>query len=122
VYRGRRDPAAGLANRQALRSPSAGYWSFEGHGAMRGLWDDWAGVYEDWRVDLDEGRDLGNGIFLALVTMRGRLTGGGGEVRERAAWAYEWADDLIERVTARNDIDEARAAAERLAEERGRGG
>jgi ketosteroid isomerase-like protein len=98
---------------------SPGVGRFEGHAAMRGLWDDWAGLYEDWRVDLDEGRDLGHGVVLALVTMRGRLSESGDEVRERAAWVYEWVGDLIERVIARTDIDEARAAAARLSQERG---
>jgi ketosteroid isomerase-like protein len=98
---------------------SPGVGKFEGHAAMRGIWDDWSGLYEDWRVDLDEGHDLGNGVVLASVTMRGRLSGSGGEVRERAAWVYEWVDGLIERVTAHSDIDEARAAAERLAQVRG---
>jgi hypothetical protein len=31
---------------------------------------------------------------------------------------YEWADGAVARATTHTDIDEARAAAERLAEER----
>ncbi len=96
------------------------WWGrFEGHAALRGLWGDFAGVYSDWEIDLDEGRDLGNGVVLAVFTMRGRLAGGGGEVRERGAWVYEWADGRIVRVLDYRDIDEARTAAERLAGERG---
>jgi len=39
----------------------------------------------------------------------------------RQGWVYEWGDELIDRVTPYIDIDEARAAAERLAQERADG-
>ena len=42
-----------------------------------------------------------------------------GGVEFRDARVMIWADGLIERTTAFLDIDEARAAAERLARERG---
>jgi ketosteroid isomerase-like protein len=93
--------------------------ALEGHVALRGLWEGFAGSFQDWELDLDEGRDLGNGVVLAVFTMRGRLAGSGGEVRERGAWVYEWVDGRIVRVFDYRDIDEARATAERLAEERG---
>jgi len=51
--------------------------------------------------------------------MRGRLAGSSGSVELRYAGVSTWADGLIERVTTYLDINEARAAAERLAEERG---
>jgi hypothetical protein len=35
------------------------------------------------------------------------------------ALVYEWLDDMVARVTACSDPDEARAAAEHLAQERG---
>jgi hypothetical protein len=41
-----------------------------------------------------------------------------GEVRLRSGVVGEWVDGVIVRVTIYPDIDEARAAAERLAEER----
>jgi ketosteroid isomerase-like protein len=96
-----------------------GIGTFEGHAAIRRVWEDFTGVYADLQVDMDEGRDLGNGIVLAIFTMRGRFAGSGGEVRERGAWVYEWVDDRIVRVLDYRDPDEGRAAAERLAEERG---
>jgi hypothetical protein len=46
------------------------------------------------------------------------LAGSTGVVTERAAHIYEWVDGVIARVIVRWDIDEARAAAERLAQER----
>ena len=38
---------------------------------------------------------------------------------ERGAFIYEWVDGMIVRLINRPGIDEARALAERLAEERG---
>jgi hypothetical protein len=41
------------------------------------------------------------------------------QLREVFAYVVVWENDAITRVTAYGNIDEARAAAERLAEERG---
>jgi hypothetical protein len=54
-----------------------------------------------------------------VVTSNAHLASSGGEVRQRNAVVGEWADGLIVRMTLYTDIDEARAAAERLAKERG---
>jgi hypothetical protein len=45
-------------------------------------------------------------------------SGSTGVVTERTAMIYEWVDGRITRLITRPDIDEARATAERLAEER----
>jgi hypothetical protein len=63
--------------------------------------------------------DLGGGVVLAVNDQRGRLAGSTAEVRLRDAWVYECADAVIARLTMYLDVEEARAAAERLAEERG---
>ena len=86
---------------------SPGIGMFEGHAALRGLWEDFAGVYRDWRVDLEEGRTFGNGVVLAVVNVTGRPAGSGKEVRERSVWVYDWVDGLIVRVVDCRDIDEA---------------
>jgi hypothetical protein len=39
-------------------------------------------------------------------------------VQERWGYTVTWSEGMVERVIVRPDIDEARAAAERLAEER----
>ena len=95
------------------------WWgSFEGHAALRGLWEDFTGIYRDWEIDTDEVRDLGDEVVLSVFTMRGRLADGGGEIRERGAWVYQWEASKIVRVLDFRDIDEARVAAERLAGDR----
>jgi hypothetical protein len=57
-------------------------------------------------------------VAFALFVQRGRPVGSTGSVEFRDARVMIWADGLIERVTAFLDIDEARADADRLAEER----
>jgi hypothetical protein len=53
-----------------------------------------------------------------VVIQDGRLVGSDGRVRQREGWVYLWMGGSIARLTT-SEVDEARAAAERLAEERG---
>ena len=69
-------------------------------------------------LDPKEVHDLGNGVVLAVVHQEARPAGIAGHVQQREGWVYLWVGGLIARLTA-SDIDEARAAAERLAESRG---
>ena len=97
-------------------------WSLathEGVAAIRGFWQDWFASYEELRLEQEEDLDLGNGVVFAVVIQRARLVGSSGEVRHRNALVAIWVEGLIERVRFYPDPDEARAAAERLAEERG---
>ena len=63
--------------------------------------------------------DLGNGIGFAVVTGVGHLVGSAVDVPFRVATVAVWADGVIVRQRNYMDIDEARAAAQRLAKERG---
>jgi ketosteroid isomerase-like protein len=98
---------------------AVGVGLFEGRDAIRGFFEDWAASYEDFEQTLEEVSDLGNGVTFSSFLLRGRLAGSTGLVEFRYAGVTTWTDGLIERVTTYTDIDEARAAAERLAEERG---
>jgi hypothetical protein len=80
--------------------------------------EDWIGAYEEFEIEPEEIRDLGNGVAFAVVRQNGRPAGSTGHVDLRYAQVVVWANDLVERVTNYADIDDARAAAERLAEER----
>jgi ketosteroid isomerase-like protein len=94
-------------------------WMPEGHEAIRGFLDDWFGSFAELRMEVEESAVLDNGVVLAVVNQEGRPVGAGGQVQQREGWAICWsADGLIVRLTTRPDIDEARVAAERLAEPR----
>jgi ketosteroid isomerase-like protein len=93
--------------------------SFEGVPAIRGFLEDWIGSYEELRWEPEEVLDLGNGVVFAVVYQNARPAGSTGQVWQREGWVWVWVGDLTARMTTYGDIDEARAAAERFAEERG---
>jgi hypothetical protein len=58
-------------------------------------------------------------LTVAVCVQRGRPWGSDRVAEFRYAAVSTWADALIDRPTNYTDIDDARGAAERLAEERG---
>jgi ketosteroid isomerase-like protein len=100
-------------------NPLGGLGTFEGHAAIRGFWEDWYASYEDFQIDVEEMVDLGNGVGFTVATQTARPVGSSGAVQLRYALVGIWADGSIVRLTNYANIDEARAEAERLAEERG---
>jgi len=118
---GRRDADAALrflaADAVWDLSPT-GLGTFEVRAAIRGLTEDWFAAYAEFAMDADEIVDLGGGVTFSLFTVVGRPVDSASHVRLRYASVAEWAEDSIVRITNYLDIDEARAAAERLAEER----
>ena len=93
--------------------------AFEGRATIRRLLEDWVGAYDDAEIEVEHALDLGGGVGFVVACLQGRLAESSARLRVRYGAVYTWVDDLIVRVTSQPDIDEARAAAERLAEERG---
>ncbi len=94
-----------------------GLGALEGQAAIRGLYEDWRSSYEAFEAKLEELRDLGHGVTFGVVANRGRLHGSAHWIELRYAAIMIWAGARIERGIGYADIDAARAAAERLAEE-----
>ena len=92
---------------------------FEGRDSIRTGFEDYLEAFEEYEVRLDEFHDLGNGVTLFVAFDRARPKGSSAFLEDRFADLAIWADGLIERATTYTDIDQARADAERLAEERG---
>jgi ketosteroid isomerase-like protein len=90
----------------------------EGRAAIRGFLEEWFGAYEELDFELEEVNHLGGGVVFAVVIQDGRLVGSDGHVRQREGWVYLCVGGLIARLTT-SEVDQARAAAERLAEQRG---
>ena len=92
-----------------------------GRAAISSFAEDWLRAYQVLEYVPELLVDLGKGVLFAVVSQKARPEGVTAEVRQREGWIFVWADDLIARLTTHPeaDIDEARAAAERLAEERG---
>jgi hypothetical protein len=72
-------------------------------------------------VEPEEILDLGNGVVFAVTGRNARLSGSVGHARLRDVVVHVLAsvDGMVVWALAYGDIDEARAAAERLAESRG---
>ena len=92
---------------------------YQGPAAVLAFVEDWNGSYEEFELVLEEVLDLGNEVVFAVVFQRARLTNSTAEVRMRYASVNSQAGGVFERITNYTDIDEARSAAERLAQERG---
>jgi ketosteroid isomerase-like protein len=100
-------------------SSPGGLGVFEGQATIRtvitGYWD----TFEELRYELEDFLDLGNEVTFAVIRQHARPIGSTAPVQAREAQVTEWVEGRAMRVTMYLDIDEARAAAERLAEERG---
>jgi ketosteroid isomerase-like protein len=92
---------------------------YEGRAQVRSFVEAWWADFDEFRADPTEVLDLGNGVTFAVIDQKGRPLGSSGEVRMRYADVSTHVDGLKVRVVNYLDIDEARAAAERLAKERG---
>jgi limonene-1,2-epoxide hydrolase len=93
--------------------------TFEGRAAVRRFLEEWIGDYEEYGVEILDGENLGNGVLLVGSRHDVRPRGSSRMIQELWAFTVEWDGRVIMRVTAHRDVDEARAAAERLAESRG---
>ena len=93
---------------------------FRGRAAIRRFLADWMSSYDGYREDMQEVIDFGNGVAFAAVRESGRPTGGAVDTRTHSTFGFVivWIEGKIVRITAYPEIEEARATAERLAEER----
>jgi ketosteroid isomerase-like protein len=92
--------------------------AFRGIAAVGGFLEDWFGTWDSYQVDPEEVCDFGNGVVFIVYREEGSV-GSRGCVEQRRAWCLQWVEDLILFVAVYVDPDQARAAAERLVEERG---
>ncbi len=98
-----------------------GLGSYSGPVAIRRFLENWIGASDEVEFLLDEALDLGNGVTLASVRQNARPVGTKGLLRFRYYAVYSWVERICLQVTHYRAVDEARAAAERLAQERAAG-
>jgi hypothetical protein len=91
---------------------------YTGTEAIRQFIDDWLGALHRFGVEVDDTEDLGNGVvYVEQIAHRERTPGGFIELP--SSLVVVWDEGLVTLLTLYPDPDQARAAAERLAEERG---
>jgi ketosteroid isomerase-like protein len=95
------------------------FGTYEGRVALLGLVQDWLDAYDEFQLAAEEIRDVGNGVTFSVVIQRGKPRGTTGWFHFRYGAVATWLDELVVRNTNYLDVDQARAAAERLAMERG---
>ena len=98
-----------------------GVGRFEGREAIRDYIEDFNSSYDEQSFTPDEVHDLGNGVAWFSARVTGRLRGTSAEVRLRFAVVVTHAGGVVSQWTDYATIDEARAVAERLAQERADG-
>jgi hypothetical protein len=86
--------------------------------AIRGFLDGWYGRLAELGVRVVEMQDFSRGVIF-VVHKAHRAKAEHASLELEAAPVYQWVEHTLARVTAYTDVDEGRAAAERLAEERG---
>jgi ketosteroid isomerase-like protein len=97
----------------------AGLGTFEGARAVRGFFEDWWASYDEYATEVEEILDFGHGVVFSAYRENVRLAGSDGTLEQRRAFVSMWASSKVEWMKSYLDIDEARAAGERLARERG---
>jgi hypothetical protein len=96
-----------------------GLGTHEGLTRIQLFFGDWIGGFDDYQIVVEEMLDLGNGVVFAVTMQYAHTAHIRDRVRLRSAFVFVWAEGVVTRVTSSPDIEEARAAAERLAAERG---
>jgi ketosteroid isomerase-like protein len=91
---------------------------YDGPAAIRAFLSEWWGAFEALALEPENVVDLGHGIVLSVVCQKGRPANSSGRVERREAYVLQWVEDMIRQVTVYTDIEEGRAASDRLAEER----
>ena len=93
--------------------------SFEGVTAIRSFIAEWWETFDDHQTEVLEIVALGPWVAFARVREVGRPVDSDGQVEQFRGWVVLGTGGKIERVEPYFDANEARAAAERLAESRG---
>src|SRR5439155_1697873 len=115
-----RSPSTAAARRSAAPTTSARWKPAVGVGAYqkRPVSRRRPAARVEFELQRQEIRNLGNGVIFGVEGTSGRLIGSTGRLEFRYATVAVWEERFIVRTTLYSDIDEARAAAGRLAEER----
>lgn len=96
--------------------------TFKGLAASREFLRIWMARFADYEIDAEEILDLGHGVVFVKSGHAGRPIGSPARVRvprEVLVNVFVWEGGLITHVVSSGDTPDARAAAERLARERG---
>jgi ketosteroid isomerase-like protein len=110
---------AGLAPNAVWEMDEVGLGPFKGVDAIRAFLLEWWSLWDEHNHHVEEVHVLDERVGYAIVREDGRMKDSEVVVEARVAHVLESVDGLVVRDITYIDIDTARAAAERLAKERG---
>ena len=84
--------------------------TFRGRDGVREFFEQWAGTWEKWELDLDDWRDLGDRI-VALGRVHARGRGSGLDLDQTAAYVFDFREGRLARGESFFSHEEALAAA-----------
>jgi ketosteroid isomerase-like protein len=84
---------------------------YKGHDGIREIAAVWGENFDEYRLDLEEAIDAGNGHVVVLVHQRGLIKGGGGPIEGRIGYDWEVRDNKGVRVQVYFSWEEALHAA-----------
>ena len=93
--------------------------TIEGRGAIVAFVRDYWSIWDDHHHYVEENVDLGHGVIWGVVREHGRIKDSDAYVEARWAFVSLLDEGQCARFAGYTDPDEGRAAAERLADERG---
>jgi ketosteroid isomerase-like protein len=93
--------------------------ALEGRAAILAFVRDYWLMWDDHHHHVEQIVDLGHGVIRGVIREHGRIKGSDADVEARWVLVSLVVSDRVARSTTYTDVDEGRAAAERLAEERG---
>ena len=96
--------------------------TLDGSAAIHERLEEWFGAFDELEFVLEEILDLGNGVTLTVVNQTARPAGSSSSsshIERQEAYVAVWQEGMLSRCKTFLDIDQARAAADCLAEERG---
>ena len=101
-----------------LDAAQAGLGPYEGLAAVLAFLKEYWLTWEDHHHYAEEVLDLGHGVLYSVIREHGRMKNSDAYVESRNAWVFLWVERRVLLATSYKDPEKARAAAERLAEER----
>jgi ketosteroid isomerase-like protein len=96
-----------------------GLGPFEGVEAIRAFLREWWSLWSEHHHLVEAAEDLGHGVGFVIVREHGLMKGTEAVADARVAHVIEEVDGKVVCDTTYTDIDQARADAERLAQQRG---
>jgi ketosteroid isomerase-like protein len=112
------DAVKGFFAPDAVMDSGRSLATYEGRDAIGAFLRDYWSTWEEHHHSIQEVVDLGHGLTVVSVHEDGRIVGSDARIGQQNAWVFEWAAGKITRLVPYSSFDEARAAAERLANER----